>query len=93
MKSIVHHLFYSCSKATELIDRRSIEPLAGSEKFRLRIHLSMCKACSRYLSQSDFMDDVLKKLFPGHQEKYKNMDDSAKKRLIEALEKENKKKL
>jgi len=62
MKRIWHLLFYPCRKATELIDRRTIEPLSKSEDIRLAIHLSMCEKCSGYVKHSEFVDVAIEKM-------------------------------
>jgi len=52
-------LFYSCKKATELIEKSKVVPLGQLEKSRLAIHLSMCDACRTYQKSSDILDRKL----------------------------------
>ena len=52
MKKIMHILFLSCFKATELIERRLHFTLSFKEKLQLKLHLMMCDACSKYEKQS-----------------------------------------
>ena len=39
------NITYSCKKAAELISLAQDEPLGALDKFRLKIHLSMCGNC------------------------------------------------
>lgn len=54
------YLFYSCKKATELIEKSKVVPMGQLEKSRLAIHLSMCDACRNYQKSSDILDRKLK---------------------------------
>ena len=48
----MHILFLSCLKATELIEKKMHFKLSVREKMQLRIHKSMCNACSNYEKQN-----------------------------------------
>lgn len=61
MKKIMHFLFLSCLKATELIEKKLHINLSVKEKLRLKMHKSMCNACRRYDKQSKILDNILKK--------------------------------
>lgn len=61
MKKLMHFLFLSCLKATELIEKKLHIKISLKEKLRLKIHKSMCNACRRYDKQSKIMDIVLRK--------------------------------
>lgn len=56
MTPVKNFLFYSCKKATELLERSKEEELSPLEKSRLSIHLSMCKSCQEYESASHQLD-------------------------------------
>lgn len=60
MKKLMHFLFLSCLKATELIEKKLHIKLSVKEKLRLKMHKSMCNACRRYDKQSKIMDNALK---------------------------------
>jgi hypothetical protein len=75
MKKLMHTLFLSCLKATELIEKKLHFRLSGREKLQLKMHKLMCDACTSYEKQSlflekgiswhqrnDFSEDELKKL-------------------------------
>jgi len=47
---------YSCKKATEMVEKRSITGLTISESLKLKFHLSICKACKAYQKQSELID-------------------------------------
>ncbi len=49
----------SCDKATELIDKRSVIDITCNEKWQLKFHTIMCKACHEYQKQSKFLDKIL----------------------------------
>lgn len=60
MKKLMHYLFLSCLKATELIEKKIYFGLFIKEKMRLTAHKSMCKACTNYEKQSQILDRALK---------------------------------
>jgi hypothetical protein len=49
----------SCKKATELMEKQSLMGLSAKEKFRLRMHTSMCDGCTAYQKQSLMIDNLL----------------------------------
>ncbi len=49
----------SCKKASSLIEKRSVSNLTLVDGFQLRMHLSMCKICKAYESQTKFIDQAL----------------------------------
>lgn len=59
MKKLMHTLFLSCLKATELIEKKLLFRLSLSEKIRLEMHKAMCDACSMYEKQSRTLDMAL----------------------------------
>lgn len=59
MKRIIHWFLLSCKKATELIDKKSIVPLSLRERIQLRLHKSICDACTAYEKQSLTIDHML----------------------------------
>ena len=56
MKKLMHILFLSCLKATELIEKKLHFRLSWSEKLQLKAHKMMCDACSHYEKQSAFIE-------------------------------------
>jgi len=48
MKKIMHILFLSCLKATELIEKKLHFRLSAGEKMQLKMHKMMCSACTNY---------------------------------------------
>ena len=56
MKKIMHILFLSCLRATELIEKKLHFKLSVKEKLQLEMHKMMCDACSRYEKQSVFLE-------------------------------------
>jgi hypothetical protein len=47
----------SCKKATEMVEQDKIISLSFVDKIKLKIHLSICKACKKYEKQSQLIDD------------------------------------
>ncbi len=56
MKKIMHFLFLSCLKATELIEKKLNYKLSVKEKLQLKMHKMMCDACSNFEKQSEFLE-------------------------------------
>ncbi|MDT8402261.1 MAG: hypothetical protein RQ743_11250 [Bacteroidales bacterium] len=56
MKKLMHILFLSCFKATELIEKKFHVRLSVKERLQLRMHKMMCSACTRYEKQSAILD-------------------------------------
>jgi hypothetical protein len=56
MKKIMHLLFLSCIKATELIEKRFHFQLSVKENLQLKMHKMMCDACMKYEKQSAFIE-------------------------------------
>ena len=56
MKKIMHILFLSCLKATELIEKKIHFKISFKEKLQLKVHKMMCDACSSYEKQSVFLE-------------------------------------
>jgi len=59
MKKLMQILFLSCLKATEFIEKKLNHKLSFKEKIQLKIHKSMCQACSNYEKQSELIDKVM----------------------------------
>jgi hypothetical protein len=67
MKKLMHILFLSCLKATELMEKRFHFGLSWHEKIQLKLHKSMCKACSTYDKQSDIIEHALKEMLTNNE--------------------------
>ncbi|MFO8000959.1 MAG: hypothetical protein R6U46_06940 [Marinilabilia sp.] len=59
MKRLMHILFLSCFKATELIEKKFHITLSFKERLQLKMHKSMCSACRLYEKQSSVLDKAL----------------------------------
>lgn len=75
----------SCLKATELIEKRFMVKLSLTDKIRLKMHTSVCKACKNYEKQSQAIhfaitklkeeqDEETRRLISDIKEKIKNSD-------------------
>ncbi len=56
MKNLMHTLFLSCLKATELIEKKFHVQLSFKERLQLKIHKLVCDACSNYEKQSYLLE-------------------------------------
>ncbi len=56
MKKLMHILFLSCLKASELIEKKFHFGLTFSEKIQLKMHKMMCDACTQYEKQSVILE-------------------------------------
>jgi len=61
MKKIIHILFLSCKKATELIEKKMHFRLSWMEKLQLKTHKMMCSACTHYEKQSELIEKGIAK--------------------------------
>jgi len=59
MKKLMHILFLSCLKATELIEKKMHFKLSVVEKLQLKVHKSMCDACRNYEKQNYFIEKAI----------------------------------
>lgn len=89
MKRLLHILLYSCLKATELIDKRSVARLTWLETIRLHFHKSLCDACTSYEKQGRLMDEILHEHFHTHAAEepsaHRQQQEALKERIINRL--------
>ncbi len=55
-------LMLSCKETSELIIKKDTEELKFYDRMRLMMHLSMCKFCSLFEKQNDFINSNIKAL-------------------------------
>jgi hypothetical protein len=56
MKKIMHTMFLSCLRATELVEKKIHFGLSAKERLQLKMHKMMCDACTSYEKQSIFLE-------------------------------------
>ena len=61
MKKLMHFMFLSCLRATELIEKKFLFKLSITERLQLKVHKSMCKACSNYEKQNILIEKSISK--------------------------------
>jgi len=61
MKKLMHILFLSCLKATELIEKKLHFKLSATEKLQLKVHKMMCSACTNYEKQDILIEKSFEK--------------------------------
>lgn len=49
----------SCQEASRLLSDRIDRPLGARERFALRLHLAMCRGCSRVSEQVQFLSRAM----------------------------------
>ena len=52
----------SCQEASRLLSDRIDRPLGARERFALRLHLAMCRGCSRVAEQLRFVSRAMSRL-------------------------------
>ena len=62
MRKIMNKLFLSCLIATELIEKNQYFKLSLREKLRLKLHMMMCDACTKYAKQSNLIEKGINNL-------------------------------
>ena len=67
MNKLMSLLLLPCKRATELVEKRSVAGLTLMERFRLKLHTSMCHACSEYALQSQFLQKAIHNWFSEHE--------------------------
>lgn len=77
MRKLMHILFLSCLKASELIEKKFHFKLSFRERLQLKMHKMMCSACTLYEKQSTILEKSI-------EIQYKN---SGKKQELEELKK------
>ena len=50
-----------CKDATRLVSQREDAPLSGWQQLVLRLHLSVCAACSRFEKQVEFLRSAMQR--------------------------------
>lgn len=56
---LMNSLMLSCRKATELVERASMEPLPMSDRMRLWMHLKVCHGCRAFEKQGRAIDQLM----------------------------------
>lgn len=56
MKKLMHFLFLSCLKASEIIEKKFHFKLSFRERLQLKLHKMMCSACTLYEKQSTLLE-------------------------------------
>ena len=78
-------MMLSCRKATELVEKRAVQGLTTTERIRLRVHLSMCRACSGFEHQSRVIDKALTRLMHQSEADNGSLDEEAKERIRQRI--------
>ena len=60
LKRALGHII-SCKDATRLVSQREDAPLSGWQRLVLRLHLSVCAACTRFERQVAFLRTAMQR--------------------------------
>lgn len=85
MRRVMNMLMLSCKKATTLIEKKSLIGLSFKEKVQLKMHKSMCDACSNYEKQSLKLDDLLQKQILNSESTPLIENEALKEKIIKSL--------
>ena len=55
-------MIISCKQATELASQRLDRPLGFAERVALRVHLAICRGCTNFRDQSEFLRKAMQRL-------------------------------
>lgn len=61
LKKLIHMIFLPCSEVTLLMEKRNAENISSTEKWKLSLHLKICKWCRAYKQKLEILDDILKR--------------------------------
>lgn len=61
LKKLIHMIFLPCSEVTLLMEKRNAENISSTEKWKLSLHLKICKWCRAYKEKLEILDDILKR--------------------------------
>ena len=81
---------YTCKEATELMSQSLDRKLTFGQKIGLKIHLSMCKLCSRHKKQMSFLQQLFSRNAEESADLHQslNLSDEKKEEIKENIRKE-----
>ncbi len=59
MKKLMNFLMLSCKNASALIDKKHLFGLTLKEKGMIKMHTTICSACTAYMKQSKLIEKFL----------------------------------
>ena len=59
IRKAIGHII-SCKDASRLVSQREDAPLSAWQRLALRLHLSVCAACTRFEKQITFLRDAMR---------------------------------
>ena len=60
LRKVIGHL-YNCKEATRVISQAQDRPLSTFEAWKLRMHLTVCDACTRFSQHIRFLREALQR--------------------------------
>ncbi len=84
--SLIHKSVYTCQEASELIVKRHEQKLTRTQRFKLWLHLIICKACKQFEIQNSWIDKQLHKL--AHAEHVSEMPSETRQKIKTTLDQE-----
>ena len=58
------YYLYSCKQAHQMVSEGLDRKLTLSERSRLRLHLSICDACSNFNGQMQLLQQAMRRIIP-----------------------------
>ena len=86
MKGIMINLLFSCKKATELIEKKTVFGLSWEDSLRLKMHLTICSACTDYKNKSKIIEKILAQI-NARSIQYTTLSEEIKLKIIAQVEK------
>jgi hypothetical protein len=75
----------SCKETSKLISRGLDQRLPRWQRFNLRLHLMMCRACSTYKHQIEALHQLFRKRFRDSHNGRESLSDEARQRMKQRL--------
>ena len=87
MKRVMNFFLLSCKVATGLMSKKEVINLTLIESIQLKMHTSMCRACSAFEKQSETIEKTLSKLSEEQVIEKQILTSDFKKELLDKIKK------
>ncbi|MCF8369101.1 MAG: hypothetical protein K9G76_08650 [Bacteroidales bacterium] len=77
-------MMISCEEATQMVVKAKFEKFSWYDKFRLKMHLAMCKFCALFAKQNAFIDEKVTHI---DQHTHTKLPTESKMRIVEEISK------
>lgn len=88
MMKLMNLMMLSCTRVTELVEKKSSMKLSFIERFQLKLHTLFCAACGTYEKQSKLIDEHLSNWMKAKTEQKKvTLSKEAKSKIVDKIKK------